>query len=237
MTVYRHIKTKLNNITACLVLSVALALTSCSTDHNDNAYQVGYDYFPAFQGKWLHYDVDSTIWDDFTSQTYYTQSQILVLFESIITDAEGEEAFRIERHYRNSDTAQWVIRDVWFANVKPASVQLVEENVRLIKMSFPIRSGIKWNGNALNYLPSEIYEYQDVFKANSIGGYQYDSTVTVLQSNTINLIEEDIRYEIYARDVGMIHKYIKTIQKNIAQPGSIVSGVLIEYTLRDYSKL
>lgn len=216
-----------------LTLIVASVLVMCSKD--DTApYDVGYDYFPYSPGVWHHYDVDSTVWDDFTGETYYYNSQILEVVESYFTDQEGNKALRIERYFRNSDTSEWVISDVWYANLKPATAEKVEENVRFVKLAFPVRMNNTWNGNALNSLNSEEYEYEDIDVPLSISGMLYDSTVTVLHQYNVNLIEEDIRYEVYARGVGMIKKYTKTVTKNIAQPDQIVSGVLIEYRLRNY---
>jgi len=210
------------------------ALISCNKE--SAPVDVGYDYFPAYEGKWMHYDVDSTVWDDFTSQTYYYHSQILEIIESAFIDGEGNHAFRIERYYRSSDTTEWIIKDVWFANIKPSSAEVVEENVRFIKLCFPVKNNYKWDGNALNFLNDENYIFKQVHEPLSIGNQFYDSTLTVEQSNNINLIEEDIRYENYAKHIGMIKKYIKKVTKNIAQPDVIISGVLVEYNLRNYGQ-
>ena len=129
---------------------------------------------------------------------------------------------------------QWAIKDVWFANLKPTSAEIVEENVRFVKLAFPVKSNNNWNGNAFNYLPAETYSYDNINQSMTTGSQTYDSTVTVIHKESVNLIEEDIRHEIYARNVGMVYKYTKTVEKNIAQPGVIIKGVLIEYTLRNY---
>jgi hypothetical protein len=219
---------------ATLLLLVSLFFWYCKPDDSSGPYNVGYDYFPYETGMWHHYDVDSTVWDDFTGETYYYESQILEIVESCFTVQEGNQALRIERYYRDSDTSQWVISDVWFANLKAATAEKVEENVRFIKLAFPVRMNNTWNGNAFNSLDSEEYEYEDIDEPFIIDGVTFDSTLMVIHSNSVNLIEEDIRYELYARHVGMIKKYTKTVSKNIAQPDQIVSGVLVEYKLRNY---
>jgi hypothetical protein len=224
----------LKHLLIIAVFPVSIAMFySCKPDSVLSPTDVGYDYFPLKEGQWVHYDVDSTVWDDFTSQTYYYHSQILEVTESRFIDAQGKEAFRIERFHRQNDTAAWVLKDVWQANLHPASAELVEENVRFIKLAFPIRQNQKWNGNALNYLSEETYTYKNLFKPYTAGMLQFDSTVTVEQSNSINLIEEDIRYEIYAKHTGLVKKYVKKVKKNIAQPDIIVSGIHIEYTIRN----
>ncbi len=218
----------------CLIFIASgfIAIVSCTKP--DEPADVGYNFFPHSPGHWMHYDVDSTVWDDFTSEVYNYNSQILEIVESAFTDGEGYPALRIERYYRKNDTMQWAIKDVWFANLKPASAEIVEENVRFVKLAFPVKSNNNWNGNAFNYLPAETYSYDNINQSMTAGTQTYDSTVTVNHKETVNLIEEDIRYEVYARNVGMIYKYTKTVEKNIAQPDAIVKGVLIEYTLRNY---
>ncbi len=215
---------------------LAFVISGCNNDEQSIHIDVGYDYFPCSVGTWFHYDVDSTIWDDFTSQTYEYHSQILEVIESQFIDNEGNPAFRIERYYRASDSADWVIKDIWFANLKPASAEKVEENVRFVKLTFPVHENFKWDGNAFNYLNEENYAYKGLHESITAGSNHYDSTITVEHKNSYNLIEEDNRYEVYAKHIGLVKKYSKTVKKNIAQPDVIVSGNLVEYNLRHYGK-
>jgi hypothetical protein len=216
------------------VFCIGLLLSSCRPDSSIEAVDVGYDFFPHEPGDWLIYQVDSIVWDDFTSEIYTYQSQVKEVFESVFVDSEGNEALRIERYFRRNDTTQWVITDVWFANMKPGSAEKVEENVRFVKLSFPVKENKKWDGNALNYLNAENYQYNNLFQALMLNNRFFDTTLTVLHSNMSNIIEEDIRYEVYAKHVGMIKKFTKTVAKDIAQPDNIVRGVQIEYQLIDY---
>lgn len=227
----------INKFTLFILICFAIVLiSSCKQGKISSPTDVGYDFFPYETGTWMHYDVDSTIWDDFTSQTYEYHSQLLEVFESKFTDSEGNDAFRIERYFRKSDADPWIIQDIWFANIKPASAEKVEENVRFVKLSFPVRSTLKWDGNAFNFMNEEYYSYKNLFQPMSVLQNHFDSTITVEHRNSFNLIEEDIRYEVYARHVGLIKKYSKTVRKNIAQPDIIVSGTLIEYKLREYGQ-
>jgi len=217
-----------------MVFVILLSIYSCKPDEPGTPSDVGHDYFPAEVTRWMHYDVDSTVWDDFTGSVYQYSSQILEITESTFFTSDGEMQYRLERYYRKDDTSQWVIKDVWQFSKTPFSVQRSEENVRFTKLSFPIKANNTWDGNALNYLPSETYSYQDIHQSALVGQQTYDSTVTVLHKNNINLIEEDIRYEVYAKHVGMIKKFTKTVRKKIEQPGVISGGVLVEYRLRSY---
>ena len=215
-------------------MPVLLLVFSCKPNQDHPPVDVGYDYFPAQVGQWMHYDVDSTVWDDFTGNMYQFNSQMLEVTESSFFTSDGLLHYRLERYYRKDDNSEWELKDVWHYTKTAYSAQRSEENVRYTKLAFPIKSNKVWDGNAFNYLPSETYSYADIHQSSLLGQSFYDSTVTVWHKNNINLIEEDIRYEVYAKHVGMIKKFSKVVRKKIEQPGVISSGLLIEYRLRNY---
>ncbi len=192
-----------------------------------------YNYFPIDTGYWIMYQVDSLVWDDFTEEHYHYKYQVLELFESKFYDSEANEAVRIERYQKLNDTTDWIISDVWFANLYANSAQKVEENIRYVKLIFPIKENAKWNGNAFNQLQNEEYTYSSIHTPLTISNFIFDSTLTVKQNYKHNLIEELDKYEIYACDVGMIEKYHKDLTKNIVT-GEIVKGVEVSYKIIDY---
>ncbi len=181
---------KTKTLTLIILFTYLFFIVSCKPD-NTSSYDVGYEYFPYTEGKWVHYNVDSVAWDDFLDTVFYFHFQVLEIIESKFIDAEGNDALRIERYYRASDTSFWEIKDIWFANAFSSSAQLVEENLRFIKLSFPVRQNHKWDGNALNFLEPEIYSYSDIHKPLHVNGKLFDSTVTVIHSN-INYLTEEI---------------------------------------------
>lgn len=217
-----------------LVFITSTITISCKPDKTIPNVDVGYNYFPYKVGTWMHYDVDSIFWDDFSGGTYTYSSQIKEIVESTFIDDEGNEALRIERYFRKTDTSEWIIKDVWYANIKDNSAEKVEENIRYKKLVFPIKENTTWDGNIMNYLDEETYSYSDINESILINNNMYDSTITVTHKNLSNLLEEDIRYEIYAKNIGMINKYTKTIEKDIVNPEEIKSGVYVEYKLRSY---
>lgn len=197
-------------------------LSQCTKD-SSGKIEIGYDYFPYKVGTWHLYEVDSIYWDDFTGLMHEFKFYILEVVESEFYDAENKKAYRLERYYKYSDTSSWQLKDVWFFNIYPSMVQKVEENIRYIKLVFPIREGIRWDGNAMNNLKSEFYSYSHVNKPYIINSLVFDSTVKVLHSNQSNLIEDNIRYEIYAKNIGMIYKFHRTVQKDYIT-GSVKKG-------------
>ncbi|MCH7605309.1 hypothetical protein IID24_04970 [Patescibacteria group bacterium] len=190
-----------------ILISIILFLASCKKD-DPIVVDVGYGYFPVEIGSWIIYDVDSTVWDDFDKISIVTnyKYQIKEVIESSYLDAQGRETLRWERYKRDSVTGPWVIKDVWVVNKTASTVEKVEENIRFIKLVFPVNLSKIWDGNAANTMEEWDYQYTEIDAAKTVGGLSFDSTLTVLQQDFNPWIYYDYFEEYYAKNVGMIYK-------------------------------
>jgi len=221
----------LKRIIFIFLLSIAgIIYFSCKHESLD-PIDVGYKYYPSNVGHWVMYEVDSTYYDGFTHTVRKYHFKINEKIESTFLDNQNRPTQRIERYKKATDTTNWFLKDVWASNLTSTTAEKVEENVRYVKLVFPIIGGQTWNGNALNDLGSQDYEYDNVFEPYSINGFSFDSTVTVIQNKDTNLIHVSDMVEIYAKNVGLIYKKYKDVNKE-ADPlhDSITSGV--DYTYR-----
>jgi hypothetical protein len=189
-----------------ILFLIAIFAASCRKDTDLAQADMGYGYFPVNPGHWVAYKVDSTSWDDFTDSVYYYSYQVKEIIESEFIDNEGRNTLRIERYKRLSDTNTWTIKDVWYANLTTSTAERVEENIRFVKLIFPLESGAVWNGNAYNSLGSEDYTYDQVNAYYSAGIFTFDSTLTVLQRDETTYIRRDYSVEVYAKYAGLIYK-------------------------------
>jgi hypothetical protein len=82
----------------------------------------------------------------------------------------------------------------------------VEENIRYVRLGFPINLNTTWDGNDFNVLGEDIYEYDQIHINYTLGSFYFDSTLVVLRGNPPNAIERKNGKEIYANGVGMIYK-------------------------------
>ncbi len=204
-----------------------------------NNGDMNYEYFPNDTNTWVIYDVRSIIFDipSNINDTFYYQ--IKEIIESKYIDDEGRETMRIERYIKNKDSIlpydslEWEIKDVWTANLKQNSAEKVEENVRYVKLLFPIKGDKEWNGNAYNIKEPEEYKYMNVFIQKQINGITFPETVTVLQKDNYNLIEDEYAIEIYAKNIGMIYKEQRFLETNI--DGSIKTGTELIMEVNSYS--
>jgi len=111
------------------------------------------------------------------------------------------------------------LQDVWYENLLDTKAEKVEENIRYIKLVFPVKEGKSWDGNAYNTLGTWNYTYTDVDVPLIINNNTFDSTLTVLQLDNPLLISYEHSEEQYARGVGMIYKQYTFLDYQNIQPG------------------
>lgn len=199
-------------ISVCLLFSCKKSETIPETLSRDK------DYFPLQKGYWIEYEVDSIIHldndDRFLVDTSIESYHFFIREEvdSFFTDGMGEQAWYLSRYKRTADTLPWTYTSRWTAKLKSSSAEKVEENQRFIKLSFPFNLRIQWNGNAYNQLPEENYSYDDLYVPSSFNGFQFDSSVTVVQNDFSSTINTVYKIEKYAPRVGMIYKQTDSVR-------------------------
>jgi len=211
----------------------AFCLFSCKKDKEDYvAPDIGHNYAGMEVGRYVLYDVDSLFYDDFTNTVDTSIYQIKEEVVEKYIDLENEEAFKIHRYKKEKDSLNWVLKDVWNAKLTQTNFQKVEENVRLVKLIFPVRANVNWNGNVMNNMGELRYEYSYIDVPETIGGISLLYVLRVLQNENINLISQTLFEEKYARDIGLVYKKeLDIIRNNLSAPwrGYEVTMVLNTY--------
>jgi hypothetical protein len=188
-------------------------ISSCERDPGP-VPDLGFNYFPDEVGRYVVYTVDSFFYNGITYPAIIvnTKFQIKEKIESIYTDNEGDPAMRLERYIKLYDPLvpysdmNWTLKDVWSQKKTLRNVEKVEENVRFVKLVFPVQEGQEWNGNAKNTLGEENYFYQFFDVQRTIGNIRFDSVLQVTQHNESSIVHQIYSEEKYARNVGMIYK-------------------------------
>ena len=185
--------------------------------------------------KWVVYDVDSVYHalndnnnDDSVYRFHY---QVMEVIDSSILDLQGRTNQIILRYFRHSASDPWNFTATWTEYLTLSSAYKNEDNVPYHKLSFPISAGITWNGNDANNLGAEDYKYLDFHVPRNIGGFNFDSTLTVLHTDDDNYVQKKFGEEIYATGVGMIYKEKDDLGK---RNGIVVSGLEYKATLNDF---
>lgn len=194
-------------------LLFGIIIFSCTKDKSTNPLiDLGYNYFPDDVSRYVIYDVDS-IWQDDAAGIHDTTRYLLKeVIAATFLDNSGRPTLRLERFYKMYndtvpyDSMNWIGPRIWYANKTTSTFEKVEENIRFIRLVFPVKEGKLWNGNAFNTLGEKEYEIISVDQSESVNNIIFDSVVTVKQFENINFIENIYEAEKYARNVGLIYK-------------------------------
>ncbi|MDR2009068.1 MAG: hypothetical protein LBQ22_01120 [Bacteroidales bacterium] len=198
-----------------ILLFFCISISSCTKEGSDapeNKDQTGHEYFPLKTGNSLIYKVTEIVID--TKSEYFDTVRYFlreVINEPFI-DSEGDTAYRVELFRKYEEDASWMIHKVWSARLTDKTAEKVEENLRIVKMRFPVKLDIYWDGNIYNEFRKESSKPDSLFRitdVNYLYNSQYfdiDSCVMVRQYYSESLIHKDLEYEIYASDIGLVYK-------------------------------
>lgn len=176
------------------------------------------DYFPLSVGAFYIYDVEETQYSVINGQEDFNYQMKLAVTDSFRNNAGGT-TFVINRYVRNNMGEAFQYSDTWSARVELSQLVIMEGNIAYIRLVFPVSVGRSWNGNALNNLSGDescgdnmnfdcdVYQIESVDVPYQFGEELLKETVEVVQNNSIDVIvKEDVRKEIYARNIGLVYK-------------------------------
>jgi hypothetical protein len=199
-----------------LVAFISTTLSSCK-DRKDETFIIdyNYDYYPLDSGRYVIYDVDSIRYnyvDPFQNNDTIRYQWMQVVGDTFL-DNDGRVSYRIEFYKRYSTSANWFFDRVWYATPTITNLQRVEDDIRFIKLVFPPKEGLSWDGNLytpktglFTYLRNWIYRYRTVDKPYSSNGVNIDKSLTVEHVDEENVIDKMKSVEMYGKGVGMIYK-------------------------------
>ena len=207
-----------------IVLYVILGLLfSCDNGETEEiVIDYGYEYYPLEIGNSWTYQVDSIIFDPAIGGTALdsTRSYIREVITDTLESADGETAFIIEHYYRHHDTLAWEIASVYTLVADEQRAYRTEDNLRFIKLVFPLKKGSNWDGNAffddtrdiliagesVEMFKNWSYEVLESGISRQIGDLLFEEVAVVQNADDENLIERRYAVEEYARGVGLISK-------------------------------
>lgn len=218
--------TRVKRFKSILIVAVIGSLWSCAKE-DPAVIDLGYDYFPNKAGSYVIYAVDSTVYN--SEQSIFSYQLKEVISEEFVDDT-GEPAVRVECFVRHFQTQPWILRSVCVQKRGSTNAERIINNQRTIILEFPMAEGGTWNGNAYNDRGPVTFKYSRLAKPVDIGILEFSNTVTVLQENINNLVNQRISREIYAKNVGNIYRY----QKNTETQNNVTVGYEVEYAAISY---
>lgn len=213
-------------------LSFAIALIgllqSCSEKQIDISTPPLADYFPLTVGKYITYRLDSTVLTQFGADTAVHSYKVKDLVDAEIADNTGRKAYRVFRSITDTGAIAPFIPNNTFTVTPEGTdwIEYVENNLRFMKLRFPLMNDFQWKGNSfidassisssVRYLYDWDYTYQNIGQPFTVNGRTFDNTITVLQRNeefpegdfdpSQPYKQWDYSIEVYAKGVGLIYK-------------------------------
>ncbi len=188
---------------------------------------LGYDYVPLEVGKYIIYDVDSIIYNDFTLTTDTFKMEMKDEIAEEFKDNEGRSSYVINRYKRLNSSMNWQQNKSYYITKTNFRVETFQDNLRFISLVFPLKNKTLWMGNVfiktedeknLDWLVNWEYEYKNIDTTFQNGSKKYFNCAYIDQvndslnaENDIIISENDygsrtIGNEIYAKNIGLVYK-------------------------------
>jgi hypothetical protein len=178
-------------------------------------------YFPLRIGQVVDYQCDSVVYDFAVGGGIARDSSTTWVREVVsdsLRDLTGALVWSIERYERRSDTTEWQLARIWTASLTATQAIRTEENLRFLRLIFPMDRRSEWDGNRWIDSNREIevagermrpfanwrYEVDSIDIAQRIGAFEFDSVLVVTEVDETNVIERRLSRSKYATGVGLV---------------------------------
>ena len=151
--------------TIIIALLSSLLLNACQKETEVFRSEKIDDYYPLKVGRIITYKLDSTVYLNLSTvkeiHSYIIQDKI----DTIITDNMGRPSYKVRRFIRsNVDTTKWSDLSTYLVTKDNAQLELVQDNLRFIKLREPITTGFNWKGNSyINTLTTPELQYLNFY--------------------------------------------------------------------------
>lgn len=220
----------LNLLLLTAVISVFYACDIKETESLDLNF--GYEYYPLQVGQIREFAVDSILFDPALNGTP-TDTNSWFIRESITDSFPGQDGltwYRIERAQRQSESLPWQVGKVYAAARSKQQAYRTEENLRFIKMTFPLQANKTWDGNAFFSTRTAVevageqiemfvdWDYRILSLADplQVGDLLLDSVCSIQLADSENLVEYRQGKEHYAKNIGLVYRELQILDTQCA---------------------
>ena len=212
--------TRLHLISRFSLFAIAvISLFSCTKKIEEFQTASLNDYYPLAAGKYITYRLDSTVFTNFGQNTEVHSWQVKHVIDAQITDNLGRPSYRVFRYLRDTaGTQPWVQAGAYFITPLSNQVEVIEDNLRFIKIHLPITEKFSWRGNSyLNFEPySSLYSFTNDNDMD-LWDYHYESIHDnfIYKQQTLNDVVNIVQVdEKFTLDTALVQSNKATIPKN-----------------------
>ena len=213
------------------------------------------DYYPLQVGKYITYNLDSTLFINFGEKDTVISYQVQDKVDAAVTDNLGRKAYRIIRYIRKNSSDDWSPNNTFMAVPTDNSVEYVENNLRYLKLQLPITQNFSWKGNSyidtyslasvLAYMDDWDYIYDSVNVPLTINSLSFDSTIKVSErddslnipiTSETSIADRNYSVEKYAKGVGLIYReFLHWEYQGCACPEHGFTGYGVKLSIIDHN--
>jgi hypothetical protein len=230
------------------IITTLVIFSACKKSTEELAVTTVQEYSPLVIGKYITYNLDSTVFINFGTKDTIMKYQIKHQVDALITDNLGRPAYRIIRYIRKTAANPWVPDNTFLTLSTDNTIEYIENNMRFLKLKGPVRDALTWKGNSyidtyslnsnVKYLDGWDYTYEDVNQPLTIGTYTLDSTLFVNQRNEVignpndpnSYSEKNFGAENYAKGIGLVYRDFLHVEYQPPTPGR--AGYRIGYGVK-----
>ncbi len=223
-----------------IILAQLLFISSCNEEIEPNVDFFGYEYYPLTVGDYRIYHTSTTYYnlDGSIDSAKYLVKEIA---EESVLFTDGNTRIILGRYSKEINDLEWKKDSIWAVLMDDQKIVVSEANVDYVKLVFPVAEEKEWDGNATNAEQSEFYSIINLNKSYSYDTLTYENALTVVHNDLLDpakITEDDVRFEVFAKDVGLIHKYRKKINycSGCTENGKIDDGFIFEQKLIEFGQ-
>ena len=153
------------------IITVAVIFSACKKSTDVLEVATVQEYAPLVIGKYITYNLDSTVFINFGSKDTIIKYQVKHQVDALITDNLGRPAYRIIRYIRKTAANPWVPDNTFMTVSTDFTIEFIENNMRFLKLKGPVRNALTWKGNS--YI--DTYSLNSNVKYLDDWDYTYDS--------------------------------------------------------------
>jgi hypothetical protein len=202
------------------------------------------DLMPMAKGKFITYRVDSLVSVNGGNQFVTKRYRVRYRVDSLGVDNLNQPMWIINTFINDSlGLGQWVQNGQLAVTVLDKRVEVIENNLRVVKLQLPIKQDFTWRGNS--FLPDEPYAayatsinislwdfvYTDLDQTERIGTQNIPGVTTVFHidestgvpvTDRTKYASQERSFEKYAKGIGLVYRehYVWENQPNETTSGN-----------------
>lgn len=168
----------------------------------------GTDYFPIRVGSVWIYNVNETIYSE-VAEPRENSYRLKIFVSDSIQNGTGSHTYILSRSRQEINGTTWTALDTWSVRKDDREVIVTQGNTSFKKLMFPIRNGLKWDGNEYNNLGEDFYSLSEFSGEGIPGGMTFENTIKVEQEfNEDFIVFLDEREELFTKNIGLVRQSI-----------------------------